>query len=780
MENTSYISEISYKIENWLHQGYSIEKIKKFIVAEQNANPPTFPKNLKLVDAYYDSFYGSSGCAFIDSNTGETIIGFAGTNQSNGWIQTGNDFITDGVGLGLSGIAPNSSYMKKANDFINNLKDNGYNITQATGHSLGGALCTIAGLNHDIPLIVTYNGAPLYALSTAELTGVASKLRKLYAQYNGKIVRFVSNEDWLNGISDSVDALYYGDEYMIYNGRGHDIKYFNGSKEQSFITKVLQMTKNGSVTLTVDFDQDNKIDIRLTQKDLYIKNLLGIDGLYSGNGTDMKIDPQAFYNLEKNLTSSMAGDDFNWIKDVVVKCDEKNESIKSNLHTREDVLAQKVVEGLHQAHLSEVLSGINDSHGVLLSNIQTIRSLAIFDTYNVTRKFDRWGNSGNRRWFLDGVEFEEYDLIDWIKDLKRAASTLHYQVTTTGEFPVYDEYGAVYTTYKFDTISDIGKAYVAITNTFLSKTKKAFKGTGLRSGKNDGLVNAISEVMDFELQNVEELKKKVENLARMAGVLADNFFQADEWIQGKIKSGEAIGSFTSAAIPKNYKAYLKENHIFDDVKDVLEAYDLQVEDATTKLSESIVSDFMDVIDKSYRKLNSLYTDLETFIKAVNYIYSKLNKNLTSIRYEYEVILSGTRKKEVKEHHGKLSDSFASDIVTEITNAKHYVNPTLPNFTTTVTFIGAFNSQINYIKDYFNTIIEQAVYNSMELDTIINAQMMVSLRIQRMIEEIKQIDNAIDVQSKGKSLKSYQDSLGDFVKLLKYFDNMINDCFGANK
>jgi hypothetical protein len=159
MENTSYISKISYQIEDWLFEGKRLKYINNTI--ENLQEKEEFPKNLRLIDIYFDKSFGSSGCAFLDTNTGETIVGFAGTNLDNGIVESSKDIITDGIGLGVTGIHEDSLYMNKANKFIEDLQEKGYNITQTTGHSLGGALCVYIGVNHDIPLITTYNGAPL-------------------------------------------------------------------------------------------------------------------------------------------------------------------------------------------------------------------------------------------------------------------------------------------------------------------------------------------------------------------------------------------------------------------------------------------------------------------------------------------------------------------------------------------------------------------------------------------------------------------------------------------
>ena len=56
MENTSYISDISYQIEKWLYNGYNIESIKEMIIKLQGKGK--FPKNLELIDTFLDKSYG--------------------------------------------------------------------------------------------------------------------------------------------------------------------------------------------------------------------------------------------------------------------------------------------------------------------------------------------------------------------------------------------------------------------------------------------------------------------------------------------------------------------------------------------------------------------------------------------------------------------------------------------------------------------------------------------------------------------------------------------------
>ena len=124
MENTSQIANIAYKIETFLYKKLSLDEIIKEIDALKDKEE--FPQNLQLVDAYLGK-EGTSGCAFLDINTGEVIVGFAGTNKNPGKIEFAKDIIADAT-IGITGLTPDDEYLKEANEFMNMLEK--YNVTQ--------------------------------------------------------------------------------------------------------------------------------------------------------------------------------------------------------------------------------------------------------------------------------------------------------------------------------------------------------------------------------------------------------------------------------------------------------------------------------------------------------------------------------------------------------------------------------------------------------------------------------------------------------------------------
>lgn len=84
-----------------------------------------------------------------------------------------------------------------------------------------------------------------------------------------------------------------------------------------------------------------------------------------------------------------------------------------------------------------------------------------------------------------------------------------------------------------------------------------------------------------------DLRKK-SGLSQMAGGIAENFEGVDKLISGYISSGSCSSYLRPGKLPESYNAYLEENGILDDVKDIIEAFDIQVEEASNKLADEVV------------------------------------------------------------------------------------------------------------------------------------------------------------------------------------------------
>ena len=775
-ENTSHISNVVYEIENMKAKGMSTEEIKnyiKYLKKNGDENGIKFPENLELVETFFDEGYSIGACAFLDTNTGETIVGFAGTNSDNDHFF--GDLLADAkLGVG-GGFNENSPYMKKLNEFMKGLQDKGYNVTQTTGHSLGGALAIYAAIFHNIPYSTTYNGAPLfsYAMSRADMaTILASGFFQQMINYDGEIIRFVSESDPLNAVADFFWAKYLGKEYTIKNGEGHAMIEFLNAAEQEYLLSVLLSEGTNNVNnLAVSFGEKGTFELKLS--DLTVKNLWGEGGKYSGTIT---IDPEAFRNLKTNLIENMAETEITWIKQGIELCREKNNTLKDNQENREEDLAKGVIAGLEESGLTNLLNRIEESHGELTTNKQVLADLGDFNKEVIFEKL-----SGSKRWLLNGEHVTKGDITGWINNVQKAADCLYFETTETGEF---DEY--IYRTHAREplyvphTISSIAKAYKKLADSLLDRTEKVFEGKGKRVGKPDGIPDAIAQVLDVEDSNVDELKKQIITMGEIAGGIAENFSEMDQYLSGAMQSGQA-GSYEFMTLPSSYEACLEEDKILSDVVDIIEAYDLQVEQAAEDLAKEIVCDFENLINITRSKMTKIYDVILDFKEAINHLNGKMKAKVTTIELGETVVhgYNDYTTEEIKKSHGMLQDFFTQATRDDIAQAKEVILPVIDSLDYVGTCLEIYRNGLYDIKGYFASIIEKAVYDHYDLDEIINAQKLITAKTIVIMEELKKNNNEIEGEFKGKSMDKYQVQLDTTVTALEYFNRLIRNCFGNN-
>ncbi|MBP1046582.1 hypothetical protein I6N96_09810 [Enterococcus sp. BWM-S5] len=789
MENTSYISDISYMIENWLYQGKSIAQIEALINDRKNSGQ--FPANLNLVNAFYDKGSGTSGCAFYDVNTGETIVGFAGTNLDNGLLESGKDLFADGIGIGVTGINPNSPFMSEANAFLNSLKEGGYTVTTATGHSLGGCLSVLVALQHGIPMTVTYNAAPVYInpLFISMLSGIMDQYA---ADHDGRIIQFVSSDDWLNPLSDFLGGTYLGERYTLHNGSGHDRKDFLKQDEQEYIMMILTMEKGfveGKLGFSLDFDKDGIPDLLLDPKQLLPKNLLASPGSVGGAGMAVSVDSQSLWFLGLNLTT-MRVEDLGWIHSAIAECINKNDQIKNDLEGRHDTLSAEIVSELEAASLNQLLSGINESFAKIEKKTDILATLKSFDAYSITRKFDEWGASGNRRWYADNETWSNTDFIDAVAKLKDSAFVLQHNIETTGEFDYTGRSGSK-EIYTYDTLSKIGDAFVEVTNGLEPKIKKVFTGSGLREGKQDGISEALTEILQVESDNLIELQNSLDNTSQIAQGLSKNFEAMDEWIGEAIQNQGTLTTYEKTALPETYTAYLTEAEILDDVNDVLAAFDQQVEERSMELAKVLVTDYGDLLSRFNEKCSAIIDHITDFETSVKDIHGWMGKSITSKYDKVEMvnnfmengdidIVTPQKPKftEIEDYHGALSSAFPSEIVEAIADAERDILPSLEIFHSTLALSETFTVRVYDLQNYLKTMVEKGVYKSMELDCIVAAQNGIGQVLNKIMFELNSLNGQLLDSSKGSAITQFTNLINEMIALMGYFGQLVEDCFGV--
>lgn len=265
-EETSTVSKISYEIENANNSGLKKGKINEQI--EGLKEEGKFPKNLKYLKSYTDPNTGTTTTAFKNKDTGKVTLGMTGTNLH--FEEMGNvlkhpfnhsdqdmkdmkemlkDFGAD-ANIGLGAVTDKDPHFKDTQDFIKDIKKE-YEIDTITGHSLGGRDAIILGVSNDIENIVVYNPAPLsitdfriIALNNMTYSAIGDiEIKEMLKNYNGHIVRFVSDKDELDGFVSQFMYDTAGEKIVLNNGEGHDMGAFLRKYAQAKILAELRKVK---------------------------------------------------------------------------------------------------------------------------------------------------------------------------------------------------------------------------------------------------------------------------------------------------------------------------------------------------------------------------------------------------------------------------------------------------------------------------------------------------------------------------------------------------------
>ncbi|MGW8040037.1 hypothetical protein ACWEX2_07385 [Staphylococcus xylosus] len=269
-EETSSISNISYEIENANNNNLNSSKINRQVSNLKRNNK--FPSNLEYINSYTDPNTGTTSTAFLNKDTGKVTVGMAGTNVHGNQLKNTlnpfnfvkdkqeaidargslQDFVAD-ANIGLTTVTDKDTHFKNTQQFIKDIKKD-YDIDTITGHSLGGRDAIIIGASNDIDNVVAYNPAPLTVKDIrtfikGPLSSFSDKEKDEYIElfiknYDGNILRIVSDKDELNGIVKNTQYVSAGNEMVIKNGKGHSMIGFLGKREQREIKAELEKLKD--------------------------------------------------------------------------------------------------------------------------------------------------------------------------------------------------------------------------------------------------------------------------------------------------------------------------------------------------------------------------------------------------------------------------------------------------------------------------------------------------------------------------------------------------------
>lgn len=759
ISSTAHASHLAYGFESARIDGYGDDKV---VAEAQRLRNYNIPSNMEYLEDMHDSGTGTSGTVFRNRDTGEIILAYTGTNFQSELLKDGITDFTEVLTVG-------GSHYKPAFEFYEHVRAKYGNNIVLTGHSLGGNIAQRVALEYNVPKTVVYNSAPIYMSGvpvggTTERPSLKNKdsvlkererIDELEKKYTGETIRIRSEHDAVSVLR----GKHLGKEYVLSDGGFHFMSTILdsevGMEEIEKITK--HMNKN---VVTLDVNKDGITDIRLNKLDLSAKNLFSGNGEYVPvKGEKIQLNPSVLRNIANNLRSGVLSD-LEFIKKINGLCIEKNQKTRFDFEKRKDYAADRLKREFNNAGVPQVLDNLRDSVG------QIIRSKSVLEGVEKTPRLKLGEIPSDERPYvgdkdLFGMHRYNVDLYD----LAGSVRVLLEQCNKEETHKITDF---------FQGRPTIIKAWREIeehTKKLLDESEKTLEGDGLRTGKEDGISQSLTTVLDVAEKNIGELEKVVSNTAEMFQSLADSFETQDNWIGDNLKNGRFVGSLPERKIPRNYRQYLSRDGIFDDVKDVLHAFERQVDKRSGEFSKKISELFNESFGNFEGGLENWYGSAVWFEKHI--LQVSQNSKL-----DVEVEKRNEDNKGKKRYWGKLIRLYPESIKNLIITAESTIIPAKRKIGQAIETSKAVKNNLSSLEPQVKEIVKESVYKDLELYEIVSSQKLIAQISNKIVQELNYVLKHINSEGmSGEAIIAIRAKVKDSEKSFNYYGRFIGDCFG---
>lgn len=748
ISSTAHASNLAYGFESARIYGYGNDKV---VAEAQRLRNYTIPSNLEYLEDMYNSETGTSGTVFRNKDTGEIILAFTGTNfQSEFWKDAGTDLYEINF--------PVLEHCIPAFEFYEHVRAKYGNNIVLTGHSLGGSIAQRVALEYNVQKTVVYNSAPLYVNDARKIGlsyGELLTIDELEKNYTGETIRIRSEGD----VVSMVGGKHLGKEYIVKDGGIHPmINIVNSEVAMTEIEKITRhMNKN---VVTLDVNKDGITDIRLNKLDFSAKNLLNGNGEYIRvKGAKIQLNPFILRNIANNLRTSVLSD-LEFIKKINGLCIEKNQKTRFDFEKRKDHAADRLKREFNNAGVPQVLDNLRDSVG------RIIRSKSVLEGVEGTPRLKLGEIPSDERPYvgdkdLFGMHRYNVDLYD----LAGSVRVLLEQCNKEETRKITDF---------FQGRPTIIKAWREIeenTKKLLDESEKTLEGDGLRTGKEDGISQSLTTVLDVAQKNIEELEKAVSNTAEMFQSLADSFEAQDNWIGDNLKNGRFVGSLPERKIPRNYRQYLSRDGIFDDVKDVLHAFERQVDKKSGEFAKKISELFNESFSNFEGGLENWYGSAVWFEKHILQV-SQNSKLDVEVEKKYE------DNKGKKRYWGKLIRLYPESIKNLIITAESTIIPAKRKIGQAIETSKVVKNNLSSLEPQVKEIVKESVYKDLELYEIVSSQKLIAQISNKIVQELDYVLKHMNSEGmSGEAISALKSKVKDSEKSFNYYGRFIGDCFG---
>ena len=631
-----------------------------------------------------------------------------------------------------------------------------------TGHSLGESLAMFIALKNGWDNMGSH-GPDIHNMITLEELAYMRSHPEQFKNYRG-------NYDYIGGITGNatVTGIHLDYGFALYT---HDLTYLKFNQLQQIIHG------NGDVVWEtakkdIDIDGDGTVDFHVKGIDPKPRDLLSADQNWISSGDKIQVNPEILRILKSNITNRL--EDMAYIVKIIEASKNKNYKIGENFNDRKEQISESIKSVFKEAGLPYVLFKLHDTVGVIMKNRQILNDA----TY--TAKLDNTRFYSNQEALVNGlpIQYGRYnaDLFRLKLSCEELAKKIHHE-RIEGVSSIAG-----------DSTPTLMKSWEVIeeeTQKLLKDSITIFEGEGLREGKLDGIRESLTVVLEVIAKNTTEITLEIMNIIEFVNGVAENFEQIDAWLGQHLEEGTVSPRLGIGTVPANYKAYLERHGIFDDVKDVLQAFDKQVEKRSSEYAKKVENAYSNSLNKLISGLQAIMSEKSRLKGLVAQISSDFNESVfvREIKDNYNLLGDLTVKPSAspETYWGKLEQLYPASAKESVQGLQSHIIPTMERIEHVIWQIRDVNHSLALLAPKLKPIIEEGVYRAFDLDEIVKGQNLVAAIANRLGQELNHVIQVMEAEGmQASAISTLKAKLSQTHQLIRFYVRFVNDCFGDNE
>ena len=631
-----------------------------------------------------------------------------------------------------------------------------------TGHSLGEALAIYVALKNGWDNMGSH-GPDIHNMITPEELAYMRAHPEQFKNYRG-------NYDYIGGITGNatVTGIHLDYGLGIYT---HDLMSWQFNQLQQIVYGNGDVVW-GTAKKDIDIDGDGIVDFHVKGIDPKPRDLLSADENWISSGDKIQVNPELLRILKSNITNRL--EDMAYILKIIEASRNKNDKIGENFNERKEEISESIKSVFKEAGLPYVLFKLHDTVGVVMKNRQILNDA----TY--TAKLDNTRFYSNQEALVNGlpIQYGRYNL------------DLHRLKLSCGELAkrIHHERIEGVSSIAGDSTPTLMKSWEVIeeeTQKLLKDSVTIFEGEGLREGKLDGIRESLTVVLEVIAKNTTEIKAEIMNIIEFVNGVAENFEQIDAWLGQHLEEGTVSPRLGIGTVPANYKAYLERHGIFDDVKDVLQAFDKQVEKRSSEYAKKVENAYSNSLNKLVSGLQAIMSEKSRLKELVAKISSDFNESVfvREIKVNYNLLGDLTVKPSAspETYWGKLEQLYPARSKESVQGLQSHIIPAMERIEHVIWQIRDVKDSMALLEPQLKPIIEEGVYRAFDLDEIVKGQKLVAAIANRLGQELNHVIQVMEAEGmQASAISTLKAKLSQTHQLIRYYVRFVNDCFGDNE